>query len=490
MKQLPSPTVNSLLHLPPPILPASSTALVDACVQRMGTDLWHLMQQAGRALAAAVQQHYPQGRVLIACGPGNNGGDGLIAAATLAQQSRDVAVIMARDASSPLAQKAWQVAQEVHVPLITHLSHYRANVIVDALLGAGQQGPLRDSLRPLCRAINQSGIPVLACDIPTGGEDRDAITAQRVLSLQYAKQENRAATMIEDVADIGIPDTCYVHTQEECVLHFPRYLAGSHKGSNGRAVVVAGGAYPGASVIAADFACASGCDLVYRWSAGSALQRPHIIHHHQSHSHLLPDSSGLLQQWISRANAVLIGPGLGEAPESDEAARQALNWAREHHIPCVVDADGLRACHELIHAWGLEDPPLILTPHAGEARRLLGEAVSWHSLHAFAHRRRIIIAKGQQDFISDGQQWLINPRGNPRLAQGGSGDALAGLLTGLVARGCAPMQAAHIATWWLCSAADHCWQERGPMYLPEDIHAALAQTLRAPLQRLGMWPPG
>lgn len=482
--------LSTLIHLPPPVLPASSTSVVDACAQRMGLDLWDLMQRAGAALAAAVQQHYPSGQVLIVCGAGNNGGDGLVAAALLAQQGRPVAVTIPRRISSPLTQQAWQLAQEAQVERVEHLSQCQPVVIVDALLGAGQQGPLRDSLRPLCRAINQSGIPVLACDMTTGGKDRDAIKAQRLISLQYAKQENAALGIPEEVADIGIPDACYLHTQEECLLHFPRYAAGSHKGDNGRAVIVAGGTFPGASVIAADFAAHSGCDLVYRWSAGEALQRPSIIHHQQASPHLLPDDSGKLQEWISNAKALLIGPGLGNAPESNAAAQQALAWAREEGVATVIDADGLRACHDLIHAWSEDDPPLLLTPHAGEARSLLGETVSWRSLHRFAHPRRIILAKGQQDFISDGQQWLINPRGNPRLAQGGSGDALAGLCCGLLARGSKPMYAAHIAAWWLCTAADSCWQEYGPCYQLDDLRAALAPTLREPLQRLKMWPPG
>lgn len=481
--------LSTLIHLPPPVLPAASTALVDESAQRLGCDLWQLMQRAGQAVATAVAAHYPQGQVLIACGPGNNGGDGLVAAARLQKQGRKVAVILASDPASPLAKKAWEMAQAAQVPRVEHVSHVQATVIVDALLGAGQHGPLRDSLRPLCRAIAQSGAPVLACDMATGGTDRDAIRPQRVISLQYAKQENAHGEACEEVADIGIPEECYLHSQEECLLHFPRYAASAHKGDNGRAVMVAGGAYPGASVIAANFACATGCDLVYRWSAGSAQRQAHIIHHEQAGAHLQPDESGTLASWIGQAQAVLIGPGLGKHPASDQAAQQALALARSHRVACVVDADGLRACYDLIHAWGEDDPPLILTPHAGEARGLLGAEVSWRSIHAFARPNRVVIAKGSQDLLSDGQQWLINARGNPRMAQGGTGDALAGLCCGLLARGCAPMQAAHIACWWLCTAAEHCWQELGPCYNIDHIQALLAPTLRRPLQRWQRWPP-
>jgi NAD(P)H-hydrate epimerase len=110
-------------------------------------------------------------------------------------------------------------------------------------------------------------------------------------------------------------------------------------------------------------------------------------------------------------------------------------------------------------------------------------------VHAFARRDRVVLAKGPVDLVSDGRRWQRNPRGNPRMAVGGTGDCLAGLCAGLMARGCTPFDAARLAVLWLTMTADRRWAVEGPCYLPEDLVADLPAVLRDLLTPLDRWPP-
>jgi ADP-dependent NAD(P)H-hydrate dehydratase / NAD(P)H-hydrate epimerase len=134
------------------------------------------------------------------------------------------------------------------------------------------------------------------------------------------------------------------------------------------------------------------------------------------------------------------------------------------------------------------DHCLLLTPHRGESRNLIG-ASDDEAIHAWARPDRVVLAKAPVDLLTDGRRWQRNSRGNPRMAMGGTGDVLAGLAAGLMARGCSAFDAARIAVLWECFAADALWQQWGPCYDTMDVLARLPETLRQLLQPLGHWPP-
>ncbi len=172
-----------------------------------------------------------------------------------------------------------------------------------------------------------------------------------------------------------------------------------------------------------------------------------------------------------------------------EAAQQALSLALELGVPAVLDADALAHCAPMLRALPTGDGRLLLTPHRTEARNLLSGTPSDEALHRFAREDRVLLAKAPIDLITDGLRWQRNNRGNPRMAVGGTGDCLAGLAGGLMARGASPFDAARMAVLWETIAADALWLEQGPCYDVLDLIAALPRTLRGLLEPLGMWPP-
>jgi NAD(P)H-hydrate epimerase len=172
-----------------------------------------------------------------------------------------------------------------------------------------------------------------------------------------------------------------------------------------------------------------------------------------------------------------------------EAACQAFSLAVEMGVPVIVDADGIAALSESIRNLPEGAGRVLITPHRGEARALLCGPADEESLHAFARPDRVILGKAVVDLITDGWHWQHNPRGNPRMAVGGTGDLLAGLAAGLVARGTGGFDAARLAVLWLTSAADALWLEQGPCYDAETVLERLPATLRSLLEPLGMWPP-
>jgi NAD(P)H-hydrate epimerase len=196
-----------------------------------------------------------------------------------------------------------------------------------------------------------------------------------------------------------------------------------------------------------------------------------------------------LTPMLARASAVLIGCGLGRDPAAVDAARQALSLALEMGVPAIIDADGLSTCAQMIRDLPEGDARLLLTPHRAEARNLIGETASEEVLHAFARPDRVLLAKAPVDLVTDGRRWQRNPRGNPRMAVGGTGDVLAGLAAGLMARGAGAFDAARMAVLWETTAADQLWLEMGPCYDTETVLGRLPAALRGFLEPLAMWPP-
>lgn len=476
--------------LPSPVVPMAETALIDAAAVDLGQSLDDLMARAGAALADEAERMAGDGEILIATGPGNNGGDGWVAAELLAERGQHVAVWPVREPTTTLATAAAERARRT-VEVLARPEDDRPALIVDCLLGAGVTGELRAWAREAVETLTALGAPVLAADVPTGIGASTMLVPDRVLCFQVAKRELLDDPRVGEfkTVDIGIDPAATLEVQRPCLQRFPLHAAGGHKGEHGELLIVAGGAFPGALDFAARAAAISGCDLVRTWTSDGPPLPPHIVAHRQPGRWLAPAVPELLSPLIARASAVLIGPGLGREPGTAEAARQAFSLAVDMEVPVVIDADGITHC-----AGALRDHPalgadLLLTPHRGEARTLLGQAVDEEDVHAFARCNRTILLKGRSDLITDGGRWQRNPRGNPRMAMGGTGDCLAGLAAGLVARGCTAFDAARIASYWLTTAADALWQELGPCYLTGSILDRLGPVLRREMAAIDRWPP-
>lgn len=478
------------MSLPPPICPISETALMDEAAVALGCDLAALMERAGTCLARAAHRLAPSGPVLVACGPGNNGGDGWVCARLLHQEGREVLVFPVLPPASPLCLAA-ERACPPGVRRLDALPETRPALVVDAVLGAGTRGEPREPIASALRGLIRLGAPILAADVPSGLGSTLCLPARLTVCLQVAKSELLQQPGLGEftTVDIGIPQAAYCEVQPCCLRRFPPLLHNGHKGQHGELLVIGGGAFPGALEFAARAGLMCGCDMVRAWTGEGPPLPPTLVVHRQPNQVLQPASPSELTPILARASAVLVGPGIGRSPGSLEAARQAFSLCWEMGVPMVLDADAIAACAELLRSMPEGDTRLLLTPHRGEVRGLLGQPADDLQVHAWARRDRVVLAKGPVDLVTDGLRWQRNPRGNPRLAVGGTGDLLAGLCAGLMARGAAPFDAARMAVLWLTTAGDALWLEQGPCFDALGLCARLPATLRSLLQALDAWPP-
>ncbi len=478
------------MTLPAPIIPLDEVELIDAAAVALGQDLTELMEAAGRALASEAARMAPSGHILVACGPGNNGGDGYVAARLLAKAGREVSVWPVVPPASDLGRLN-RDRLPTRARLVAAPPARPPALVIDAVLGAGVHGDPRPPIPAALDALRRLGAPVLAADIPSGLGTAHVLPARFTVCFQAAKHEllGSSATAEFATVDIGLDPRAWLEVQPSVLRRFPCLPREAHKGVNGELLVVGGGPFPGALELACRAAVCTGCDLVRAWTCDGPPLPPYIVQQRQPGSILTPVTTGELTPHAVRAGAVLIGNGLGREGRAVEAARQVASLCLEMGVPVILDADGITACGDQLVAGGT---PALLTPHRGEARNLLGLSAlaEEEQLHAYAARHRTLLAKAPVDFISDGWRWQRNRRGNPRMAVGGTGDVLAGLAAGLMARGCTPFDAARISILWITEAGDELWAEQGPCWHALDLIGRLPATLRRLFGIAGLaWPP-
>jgi len=486
----------------------------------LGTDLAGLMELAGRALAEEAMQRAPEGRIGVAIGPGNNGGDGWVAARALHTAGRDVVAwttrspaeldSLARDAASRAvaAGVVWSAPGTLSAEELAECA-----CVVDALLGTGSSGPARAPLSEWVDAINASGAYVLAADVPTGVDsdtgavdgravDADATVVMLALKpglLLFPGTRNAGEIVLatlgapQDALDSpGAPEVWGLHDLRAAL---PLPAPDAHKNARGRLLVVAGSAaYPGAAVLAVRGAQRAGAGYVTLAIPEAAVSAAHA--HLVSAPVIAAPQTGA-GTFSSRAarplldlardyDAVVLGPGL---TLTDGAVAFVRAFAARVPVPLVVDADGLNA---LVDAPGIlagREAPTIITPHPGEAARLLGMTTS----HVQANRLScsaslaelgggVAALKGAHTVISGGGRLAINTSGGPALATAGTGDVFAGVVGALVAQGAGAYQAAVLGAWLHGRAGDVAASELTPMAVnaedvPEYLPAAIAELL-------------
>ena len=449
------------------LLPAELGASDRWAIDDLGIPGIELMERAGAALATAAAQSLPAGPIAVLCGPGNNGGDGLIAARLLAAAGRDVRVLLSKDASEFAGDAA--IARDRAAGL--RLERFAAAAlddvsgVIDALLGTGAKGAPRGIVLEAIEAVAARGLPVVACDLPSGidastGEvPGAAFSATRTVTFHRPSPghlirpaKDHVGTLV--VADIGIPDAGTpvrptVGALRDAVLGaLPTRGGTAHKYAAGAVVVIAGGArYPGAGVLAVRGAQRGGAGYV---TAVTSQEAAPLIRHASPEAivQVWPDEDvedRIAELLSSRADAVVLGPGLGADAHAPDLVRGALATDR----PVVLDADGL--------APFAGDPeslrraaPLILTPHAGELGKLLDRSSAEISARRLAYAREaaeragaIVVLKGDDTVIAHPSGGVaVNDVSAPALATAGTGDVLAGAAGALLAAGAAPWLAA------------------------------------------------
>jgi NAD(P)H-hydrate epimerase len=431
---------------------------VDANAMALGVTELQLMESAGRGLAEQVLSLSPA-RVLILCGKGNNGGDGMVAARHLCRHAETTVCYL--DAGKRSFACEHQLRALLHARIALHPFASRddleplrplflkADVIVDALLGTGVSGTVKEPLATCVAMANASRAKVLAVDIPTPGMRADWICA-------FHRPKVEGSTVI----DIGIPveAECFVGPGDLTLL--PPRKKRAHKGQGGEVLIIGGGPYQGAPWLAGLGALRAGADIV-RIASPVFEPVPDLIYERLDGKAIGDEHTERLIALAEKADVVVSGNGLGSA------SHDVITAIAPHCKKAVFDADALRL--PLPAAAG----ETIYTPHAGEFSRLTGKTLPDDSLG----RARVlkdaklpgtVILKGHIDIISDGRQVRFNRTGDPAMTVGGTGDVLAGIAGALLCR-LPAFDAACIAAYVSGKAGEAVVAERGGGMLPSDM---------------------
>jgi len=457
-----------------------------------------LMENAGRALAEEIVKRWTRCRVAVLCGPGNNGGDGFVAARHLAAAGYAVrlALLGRRDAltgdAATMADR-WAGAVEPLTPAVLD----DADLIVDGLFGAGLARPVAGAAADTLAAAIARGTPIVAIDVPSGvqGDTGEVmgVAAQAALTVTFFRRKpghalypgrDLAGTVV--TRDIGIPaaaldsirPTTFANAPVLWRAAWPRLAAESHKYRRGHVVVTSGSAHrTGAARLAAYAALRVGAGLVTIACPNDALG---VVAAQVTAVMCEPAEGGAgFKAAIAdpRRNAVLLGPGNGITAGTRANVLTALAAGKA----VCLDADALSVFAERPDdLFAAIASPCVLTPHEGEFARVFGTdpAVGGKLGRARAAAKRagaVVLLKGPDTVIAapDGRA-IINENAPATLATAGSGDVLAGLVVGLLAQGMAPFEAAAAAVWLHGAAA----QAFGPGLIAEDLASALPAALR------------
>ena len=467
-----------------------------------------MMERAGKAVADAVlRQMKGRGKtVAIICGTGNNGGDGFVAARLLRGDAK-VRVVLVRSelyiVSSTMRMGRPQGAGAFDVEFVKTKNEVRdpaakcnfdklkgkvpiynwedydgeCDIVVDALLGVGAQGDVREPYLGCIKDLNAMRKPTLSVDVPSGLGTRYAIKPKVTVTFHAIKEGMSAQNSGKIiVADIGIPEEAERIGPGDLQILYPRPFKGSRKGQNGRVLVVGGGPYAGAPALTAFAALRVGADLAVVAAPEEAARAissfsPNLIVKPLPGTSLRPSSVKECLDLAKSADAVLVGPGAGRSRETTEALAELL---AECPKPLVADADAL---HALGKSHGiLNGKSGILTPHSGEFAALSGKAPPSELAGRGKAAARLskttgfaVLLKGPVDVATDGQTIKFNHTGNDGMTVGGTGDVLAGLCAGLLAKGAAPFEAARVAAFVNGTAGDLAFAEKSYGLVATDV---------------------
>lgn len=478
--------------------------------KNLGVSPTQLMQRAAQSCLAALEREHPApARVMILCGPGNNGGDGWVLA-RLASRVGYTVTVVASEAKTELAQQAaqaWLDQQGQVEPLDeldrTHLAEQ--DIIVDALLGTG----LTRDLDPLYQRVvdmlndakNFHKLWVMSIDCPSGLQSDTGMPRPLAVEADYTVtfiawkpglltgQGCHYCGRLE-LAELGIaaafrqlerPFATLIE-QEEVARQLPRRHRSSHKGRHGHVLIIGGSlGMTGAAILAGQAALRSGAGKV------SVLTQPEsqaIIAGAQPEfmvRQTLAEEREQVMTLLDGCDVVVLGPGLG----TSDWAERLCRWVLQSNLPVVLDADGLNLLSR--HGdWLPRAAPVWLTPHPGEAARLLNcetrevEQDRYAAVEELSHRfQAFAVLKGAGSLMAQAsaQRIRICQRGSPALAVGGAGDVLSGIVGSLVGQGLAAEAVLPVATWLHAVAGEHAaiTGERGT--LPSDLFGPLRKLV-------------
>lgn len=472
------------------MIPASESRILDINAESLGVSTAELMCSAGVALADVLKR-YSGKRFLFVCGPGNNGGDGFAAAGML--RDEDVTVCLLRPASSINSEASRNFFSELKSPIISieDLEPDKYDVIVDCALGTGAYGKLRSPFSDFVDISKSFKGVIISADVPTGlGSDLQIIPDITVAfhDSKDGMTEDNSGEII--IADIGIPENASKYLGPGDMLRYPVPDGASHKGCNGKVMIIGGGPYFGAPAISGLSALRIGADIVnlaVPENIASIVASYSPVFTMRKLKDLRGDEvcgfldSGHVDDLLKVSNdfdAILIGPGLGD---NKNVAKAVASFVSRCKVPMVIDADG-------IGATGIDfisDVPIIFTPHKREFLKLGGNSECKESdvTSLASSMGSVILLKGETDIVSDGERTRLNSTGTPAMTGAGTGDVLAGIVVGLLSKGMEAFDAACLGAYICGKAGEHAFETRSYGLIATDLMDGISHTLCTGLRR-------
>jgi len=486
------------MTIPSEILSVDEMYRADQLATEQGVSGIQLMDTAGHAVADAIMSRWSVTPVCVLCGPGNNGGDGFVAARYLELAGWPVQVYLLEQIESLSGDaghhaQLWLNTTSSTLHEIDAVSVTPDSIVVDALFGAGLTRPIDEKLAALFDRIMQAGCPVVAVDLPSGiegdsGEILGAALKAQVTITFFRKKYGHVLYPGADhmgevvVADIGIPETVLDDLKPQVMENtpqiwrdlFPTPDNSGHKYSRGHVLVVGGEKMTGAARLAARAARRMGAGLssiatvpsafpIYAAGDPGTMVEPYAD---------IPAFEQLLAD--ERKNAVLIGPGAGVTDETRDLALRALGAKKS----VVLDADGLSAFQSNPQVlFDAIQAPCVLTPHEGEFKKLFerdGDKI-FSARAAALKSGAVVLLKGPDTVIAspDGRI-IVNTNAVPDLATAGAGDVLAGIITALMAQGMPAFESAAAGAWVHGAASARI----GAGLIAEDLCECLPEILK------------
>jgi NAD(P)H-hydrate epimerase len=483
--------------------------VVDANAEAMGISRSSLMENAGGSLARKIVEIVDPCRVTIFAGVGGNGGDGFVAARHLLNYGFGVEVLLLAHPCQIKSQETltnWELLEKIDRNLSdlqitvvndsSQVTQTGSDVVVDALFGTGVHGKIREPFSTAIDVINQSKAIKVAVDVPSGLDPLTGLVGHKAVKAHHTITFHRKKTGLEKarsdyvgtihVCDIGIPLDAELYAGPGDLLRLRKRDQKSHKGQNGRVLIIGGSKdYSGAPALAALAALGSGADLsivICPKVVSTAIRSysPDIIVESLPSDVILPSDVDTILKFSEKVDSVVLGCGVG----TEEGTKLAVNQIIENiEKPVLMDADALKLVDkDLLYE---KDSEIVVTPHAAEFKALFGKDVTGNLEDKIGLIRNLtlnstftILLKGRIDLIGFNGLLKLNNTGNPGMTVGGTGDCLAGLVGGLMAQGHSGFEAALLGAYINGRAGDLAREKFGYSFTATQVLNFLPQVMK------------
>lgn len=495
---------------------SSEMRSIETNAEYYGISLLQLMEAAGKNVADEIASRFKskETKVVIFCGLGGNGGDGLVTARYLKYLGFQVEVILVGDSqkiSHESTNKNWNILNQLNnlIPIIeikdsNLIPDVKADVVVDALLGIGLKGKLRPPIFQIVKKINSMQTFCIAIDVPTGiDSDTGEVLGEAVKAnitvtfykskLGFANAKDYTGEII--VKNIGLPKELeQFNGPGDVTLAVKSRFFDAHKGDFGKLLIIGGSnVFSGAPALAGLAALRTGVDIVTiaapeKTATIISSMSPALITLKLKGKHLNNRNLSIIERELDSSTAVVLGPGCGLHDETKDAVKEIIALIEKRKKPLLLDADGIKIFSEFKQRL---DSSLVLTPHMKEYEILTGNKLSSNLNEKTKDVQKIakelgatILLKSPVDIISNGEDVKYNFTGNPGMTVGGTGDVLSGIIGGFMAMGTDNFRAAIAGAFVNGAAGDFVAVEKGYHILPTDILEWIPHVIDDPMSHL------